>query len=72
MSPTPGRRTGPTADRRTGPKPNAAEAIGTSSVVEDSHLAQMRRRQEAAQRLPPLADGRRDPQFDLYPRDGAA
>jgi hypothetical protein len=32
---------------------------------------QLRRRREASLRMPPLADGRRDP-WDLYPRDGAA
>ena len=41
-------------------------------VIDQSPLAQMKRRREAALRLPPLASGMRDPHFDLYPRDGAA
>ena len=41
-------------------------------VVDQSPLAQMKRRREAALRLPPLTSGMRDPHFDLYPKDGAA
>ena len=66
----PGKRIGP-AGNRADHKSDIGDADITT-LVDQSSLAQMKRRREAALRLPPLADGRRDPHFDLYPRDGAA
>jgi hypothetical protein len=70
MTAPPGKRIGP-AKNRTESKSDIGGA-DESRVVDQSPLAQMKRRREAALRLPPLASGMRDPHFDLYPRDGAA
>ena len=75
----------PPGERRRG-RPNGGTSSTDSTAIKyktsipldqddpdrDSPLAQMKRRRSAALRLPPLASGTRDPQFDLYPRDGAA
>lgn len=53
-------------ERRPGGKSEAAESFGgdeVQSTTDHSPLAQMKRRREAALRLPPLATGYRDPQF---------
>lgn len=81
---TPEKRTGPPGEWETDSESIAAgdsfpstiaEVRGlpsSSSVVDQSPLAQMRRRREAALRLPPLESGMRDPHFDPYPKDGAS
>lgn len=53
-------------------KSDTSRADIPSRVVDQLPLAQMKRRREAALRLPPLESGMRDPQVDLVPRDGAA
>jgi len=50
-------------------RPAGAASNVTSS--KDSVADQLRRRREASRRLPPLADGRRDP-LDITPGDGRA
>lgn len=68
----------PPGNRRLRPRQEAQPADETairsdnSTILEGSPLAQMKRRREAALRLPPLASGMRDPHFDLYPRDGVS
>jgi hypothetical protein len=50
---------------------NANDTAAERQTEPIDALAGMRRRREAALRLQPLADGKRDPQFG-YARDGAA
>ena len=47
------------------------DAEPETRVDDQSPLAQMKRRREAARRLPPLPTGYRDPHFG-FQRDGAA
>ena len=49
-------------DEPQGAEENSDDEISAAIVAEpDSIAAQLRRRREAAHRLPPLADGHRDP-----------
>lgn len=65
--------------RPAGAAPTDSTAIKSGPIVppnldespEDSLWEQMKLRREAALRLPPLADGRRDP-LQLRPEDGPA
>jgi hypothetical protein len=50
--------------------PSRSSKNPTASYTDDI-AQQLRRRREAAKRLPPLSNGKRDP-WDPYPRDGAA
>lgn len=64
-------RSRPADNHRTASKSDIGDADTPRIREAEDNLAQMKRRREAAWRLPPLPTGYRDPQFG-YQRDGAA